>query len=521
MRALIRRAGAASIVLLKNEGALPIVTRPGLRIAVVGPNAKVAQAMGGGSAQLNPHYLVSPWDGLTAALPDAEFVHAEGADNRRLVAPLPAEIVADFYAGRAGTGDPVGRLTTDDGFFMFIGDRGPGVDLADFRAEARSRVTVAESGDYAFSLISSGPARLSVDGEVVVDGWDFQYGEEWFGTASDEIRSVRRLEAGKTYDIGVEWRSPDHPEGLGLTLLRVGLGLILAEAALEEAVVKVRGSDVALVFVGLNGDWDGEGKDRPNLDLPHRQNELIERAAAVNPNTIVVLQSGGPVLMPWLGKVAAVIEAWYPGQEVGAAIADVLLGKAEPGGRLPQTFPRRLEDDPARINYPGEAGHVRYGEGVYVGYRYAEKLKIEPQFPFGFGLSYTRFQAGALSLDKTRLEPGETLTASIAVMNIGGRAGSTIVQFYVADEISSVSRPPKELKAFAKMRLDPGQSQPVTVSLDMRALAFFDVIRKAWVAEAGAFRLLAGFSGAEIVAEADFELSETWIDESPARATRT
>jgi beta-glucosidase len=519
-RALIRRAGAASIVLLKNEGALPIVPRPGMRIAVVGPNAKVAQAMGGGSAQIAPHYLVSPWDGLRAALPDAEFVHAEGADNRRLVAPLSAEIVADFYAGRAGTGDPVRRLTTVDGFFMFIGDKGPGVDLTDFRAEARSRVTVAESGDYGFSLISSGPARLSVDGEVVVDAWDFQYGEEWFGTASDEIRGARRLKAGKTYDIRVEWRSPDHPEGLGLTLLRVGLGLILGEAALEEAVEKARGADVALAFVGLNGEWDGEGKDRPDLDLPHRQNELVERVAAVNPNTIVVLQSGGPVLMPWLGKVAAVVEAWYPGQEVGAAIADVLLGKAEPGGRLPQTFPRRLEDDPARVNYPGEADHVRYGEGVYVGYRYAEKLKIEPQFRFGFGLSYTRFQAGALSLDKTRLEPGERLTASIAVRNIGDRAGSTVVQFYVADEISSVSRAPKELKAFAKVRLDPARSETVAVSFDMRALAFFDVIRKAWVAEAGAFHLLAGFSSGEIIGKAGFELAETWIDDTPARAAR-
>ena len=517
-RALIRRAGADGMVLLKNAGALPIAARADLRIAVVGPNAKVAQAMGGGSAQLNPHYLVSPWDGLKAALPEAAFAFAPGADNRRLVAPFAGEMVADFTAGRHSTASPARRLTTHDGFFMFIGDQGPGVDLADFRAEARARHVVEETGEYAFSLVSSGPARLFVDDDLVVDGRDFHYGQEWFGTASDEIRAARRLEAGKAYAIRVEWRSPDHREGLGLTVLRVGMGLVLGDEAIERAVEAARGADIALMFVGLNGEWDGEGLDRPNLDLPHRQNELVERVAAVNPMTIVVVQSGGPVLMPWLDRVAAVVQAWYPGQEAGNAIADVLLGKAEPGGRLPQTFPRRLEDDPTRVNYPGEAGHVRYGEGIYVGYRYAEKLRIEPQFPFGFGLSYTRFRASALRLDTTRLAPGGALTASIEVTNVGDRAGSAVIQFYVADVRASVSRPPKELKGFAKARLVPGESQTVSVVLDMRALAFFDVARKAWVAEAGAFRLLAGFSSAEIVAEAAFELTETWIDDSPARA---
>ena len=162
-RALIRRAGAEGMALLKNVGALPLAPRPGAKIAVLGPNAKVSQAMGGGSAQLNPHYLVSPWDGLTTAAPEVEFVHAQGADNRRLVAPMPGEIVAEFYAGRSSTGAAARRLTTRDGSFMFIGDEGPGVDLADFRAEARSRQTPRETGDYEFSLIASGPARLFLD----------------------------------------------------------------------------------------------------------------------------------------------------------------------------------------------------------------------------------------------------------------------------------------------------------------------------------------------------------------------
>ena len=256
------------------------------------------------------------------------------------------------------------------------------------------------------------------------------------------------------------WSSISSPEARNqhsLTVLRLGLSPVVGEEAIARAVALARSAQTALLFVGRNGEWDGEGLDRTNIDLPHRQNELISRVAAANKNTVVVLQSGSPVAMPWLDQVAAVIQAWYPGQEAGNSIADVLLGKAEPGGRLPQTFPRRLEDDPAFINYPGEGGHVRYGEGLYVGYRYYEKKKIEPLFPFGFGLSYTQFRFGALTLSAGSIGPGETIEASIEVANVGDREGSTVVQFYVVDEQASVSRPDKELKRFVKARLAAGR----------------------------------------------------------------
>ena len=294
---------------------------------------------------------------------------------------------------------------------------------------------------------------------------------------------------------------------------------VLGEAAIERAVAAAKSADAALLFVGLTGEWDGEGMDRPNIDLPHRQNELVERVAAVNPNTMVVLQGGSPVAMPWLGNVAAVLQAWYPGQEAGNSIADVLLGKAEPGGRLPQTFPARLEDDPTFINYPGERGQVRYGEGVYIGYRYYEKKKVAPLFPFGFGLSYTQFRLDGLTLSAEGIGPGGTVTAAVQVINVGERAGSTVVQVYVADDEASVSRPAKELAGFAKVRLAPGETRRVEVVLDMRSLAFFDVTAKAWTAEAGRFTVLAGFSSADIAARASFTLNGTWIDDSPRRAT--
>ena len=519
VRALIRRAGAEGVVLLKNEGALPLAPKAGATLAVIGPNARTAQIMGGGSAQINPHYRVTPYEALRAALPDGVSLAYElGADNRRLAALYQGEVEIAYFGGRDLNGPPVHSAKSGEGVFMFFGAETADFPLNDFSARMRSRHVAPETGEVEFGLVSSGRARLLIDGDVVIDAWDFKPGREYFNSACDEVRAVRRLEAGRAYDIVVEYAALSTLPGLGVTVLRLGSSPVLGDEAIERAVAAAKGADAALVFVGLTGEWDGEGMDRPDIDLPHRQDELVERVAAVNPNTVVVLQSGSPVAMPWLGEVAAVLQAWYPGQEAGNAIADVLLGKAEPGGRLPQTFPARLEDDPTFVNYPGERGHVRYGEGVYIGYRYTEKKRIAPLFPFGFGLSYTQFRLQALSLSADSVGPGETVTATVEVTNVGARPGSTVVQVYVADEEASVSRPEKELAGFAKVRLAPGETRAVDVVLAMRSLAFFDVAAQAWTAEAGRFAVLAGFSSADIAARAAFTLTGTWIDDSPRRA---
>lgn len=511
-RALIRRAGAEAMVLLKNEAALPLAVAPGATLAILGPNAKIAQAMGGGSAQLNPHYLVTPYDGLRAALPESvRLVHEFGADNRRLAAPIRGAAEARFYRGRGFAGPVVATRQADEGVFMFMGDDLP-APLDDFSCRIRAMQRIETAGDYEFSLIASGPSRLYVDGELVVDNANFRLGEEYFGVACDQVSAVKRFEAAGDCEIAVEWWAGETRAPFDMSVLRIGMSLVVGEAAIARAVELARAADAAILFVGLNAEWDGEGKDRPHLALPGRQDELIARVAEANPRTIVVLQSGCPALMPWLDGVAAVAQAWYPGQEVGNAIADVLLGKAEPGGRLPQTFPARQEDDPALLNYPGEAGHVRYGEGVFVGYRYAQARKLQPLFPFGHGLSYTRFAAGELTLSTRELAPGGRLRASVEARNVGDRAGSTVLQLYVADPVASVARPPWELRAFEKLALAPGESRRVEFELDMRALAFFDVARQTWVAEAGAFELSLGFSSAEIVARAGFELTQTWVE---------
>lgn len=268
---------------------------------------------------------------------------------------------------------------------------------------------------------------------------------------------------------------------------------------------------MAILFVGQNGEWDTEGRDRPHIDLVGRQNELIERVAAANPNTVVVVQSGGPVRMPWLDRVAAVLQAWYPGQECGNAIADVLTGRVNPSGRLPQTFPLRLEDNPAYVNYPGENGHVLYGEGLFVGYRYYDKKGIAPLFPFGYGLSYTTFAWDNLRLSSDTLAPGETLTVGIDVTNTGERAGADVVQLYVGDPQAALARPEKELKGFVRVILEPGERRTVSLPLDMRALAYYDDAKAAWVAEAGVFEVLVGASSADIRARAQFTLAADWV----------
>jgi beta-glucosidase len=233
---------------------------------------------------------------------------------------------------------------------------------------------------------------------------------------------------------------------------------------------------------------------------------------------VVVLQTGSPISMPWLDKVAGVLQAWYPGQECGNAIADVLFGAVNPSGKLPQTFPVRLEDNPAFINYPGENGRVRYGEGIFVGYRYYDKKRVTPLFPFGFGLAYTRVAYANLRLGADTIAPGDQLAVSVDVTNIGQRAGQEIVQLYVRDIAARVARPEKELKGFAKVELAPGETKTVTLAIDQAALAFWDDSKHAWVAEAGTFEVLIGSSSQAIQARAEFRLSSTASFGGPAKA---
>jgi beta-glucosidase len=500
-RALIRRAGAEAAVLLKNNGVLPL--KPESRIAVIGPNAKRAQIMGGGSAQLNAHYRVSPWEGLVAQLGEDQFSYAVGCGNDRFEPLLRGTMTVEYFDNEKLAGTPVHIGTQEDAQAFWIGYVAEGkVDPLHFSARIRATYTPEKSGTHRVGIYSAGFAKVFVDDKLIADAWtDWTNGRTFFEEGCDEVVGTINLEAGRTYEVVIEFATKDFAT-LGLAAFACGIGLPLGDTDIAEAVRVARNADVAVVFIGRNGEWDTEGSDLPGIELPGRQNELVAAVAQANPNTVVVLQTGGPVEMPWINSVRAVLEAWYAGQEAGNAIADVLTGAAEPGGRLSQTFPVRWADNPAhsqdREVYPGLEGKVRYEEGIFVGYRHYDRLGMTPLYPFGFGLSYTSFAVSDLKVNDSGFEADGDVTATVTVTNTGARAGSTVVQLYVSDAEASSPRPAKELKAFAKVALDAGESRQVTLTLDARSFAFFRAEAKHWLVESGDFTLHVGQSSADL-----------------------
>ncbi|HEY1207575.1 MAG TPA: glycoside hydrolase family 3 C-terminal domain-containing protein [Bryobacteraceae bacterium] len=269
---------------------------------------------------------------------------------------------------------------------------------------------------------------------------------------------------------------------------------------LKEAAALAAKSDVAVVFVGNSSKLEAESFDRKTLGLPAGQDDLIQAVAAANPRTVVVLIAGSPVLMDgWIARIPALLAAWYPGQEGGHAIADILFGDANPSGKLPMTFLKEWKDSPAYGHYPGENGVVEYAEGIYVGYRHFDKHNIEPLFPFGHGLSYTTFTYSDLKVSRHEV--------SLAVRNTGSREGAEVVQLYVGDRHSSVDRPVKELKGFRRVVLKPGESKTVRFSLDKSAISYYSTARHEWVAEPGTFEVLVGASSRDIRLSGKFALA--------------
>ncbi|MDU5144204.1 MAG: glycoside hydrolase family 3 C-terminal domain-containing protein [Paenibacillus dendritiformis] len=281
------------------------------------------------------------------------------------------------------------------------------------------------------------------------------------------------------------------------------------EALIAEAAELAAGKDVAVIFAGLPDAFESEGLDRTHLDLPASHCALIERVAAVQPNTVVVLSNGSPVAMPWLPKVKAVLEGYLGGQASGSATADVLYGDVNPSGKLAETFPVSVEQTPAYLNFPGGKKEVFYGEGIFVGYRYYEAKKETPLFPFGHGLSYTTFAYEQIRIDKPSMNDTDTATVTVTVRNTGSRAGKEVVQLYVKHADSSVVRPVKELKGFAKISLEPGEAAEVSFTLDARSFAYYSSDIHDWYAESGTYEILVGPSSAETPLAAAIDLHST------------
>jgi beta-glucosidase len=484
VRDLIRRAGVAGTVMLKNEGVLPLSSS--MKIAVIGPNSAVAQIMGGGSAQLNPHYAVSPLEGIRAVA--AGVTYAPGCTNHRWEPILTGRFTVEWFAGESCTGTPVAVTEMTDLQAFWVPPLPEGLLPDGWSARISGSGIASVPGRYRIGAIATGPFRILVDGALVTDGRYWRRGRTFFEEGCDEVVGEVDLSAG-AHEVVVEFTAR-RGANLQFSALRVGMGLPMGEAEIAEAARVAAAADVAVVCVGRSGEWDTEGSDLEGIRLPGRQDALVAAVLAANPRTVVVLQTGGPVDLPWMAKAPAILQAWYPGQECGNAIADVLFG-AEPGGRLAQTFPKRWEDNPTWSQdpevYPGLAGKVRYEEGVFVGYRHYDRHGIAPMFPFGHGLSYTTW-----ALDGLRVE-GDA--ARVWVTNTGARAGSTVVQVYVG---GPEGRPLRWLAGFAKVALEAGEAREVEIALPPRVFAGWDVAAHGWRAEGGAWRVEAGFSVADL-----------------------
>ena len=506
---LARQLAEEAITLLKNEGGLLPLDKDKLQsVAVIGPNAASAVISGGGSSRAEPPYRVSPLGALQKVL---EVAYERGCDNydKPFEVPLAWMTSAD---GKPGLRSTAFASTDFSGEPLFT-QEGLGAEYwyhASWTAHEPprsmrwvTRLTVPEDGRYAFHLGHSGTVRLYLNNELLLDD---SAPDADTDQPIDPVHAIKELKAGQAYDFRIDYLRDE--EDL-LIAYKLGLGLTFApgpDPRLERAVELARYSDVALVFAGYPDSYETEGTDRPDINLMGQQDALLAAVAAANPKTVVVLNVGAPVSMPWLDKVAAVVQAYYPGLENGNAVTRILLGEVNPSGKLPVTFPQRLEDSPAFINasYPG-CREVNYGEGIFAGYRYYDKKDVTPLFPFGHGLSYTTFAYSDLKVTQ-KVKAGEKVEVTLQVKNTGKVAGKEVVQLYVADPQSALPRPPKELKGFAKVELQAGESKAVAFTLEQRALSYYDPAKKGWVAEPGEFEVLVVSSSRDIRLKAKFTL---------------
>ncbi len=522
-RQLIREAASEGIVLLKNEGSLLPINKEKQQIAIIGPNVMDAKIMGGGSAQVAAHYVVTPFEGVrTKAGDQHELRYHIGTPSFKMMPILPLNgdgLTVTYFNSNDFSGPTSATEQSHLARRMWMDNLPDGVSSDTFSARLETTFTAKENGRHSFGIVSAGLSRLYVNDELLIENWEnWEAGDAFFGTGSLEATGQIAMEAGKTYHLRIEFAK--HAARLGIAALQIGHMPPVEDDPIAAAAKLASEADVALLFIGTGGEWESEGHDRADMELPAEQVELLHAVVEANPNTVVVLNTGSPITMDWLDKVPAVVQAWFSGQESGNAIADVLFGDVNPSGRLTQTFPVRLQDNPAFLNYPGENGRVHYGEGIFVGYRYYEKKEIAPRFPFGFGLSYTTFGLSNLQLSKTESDSPE-LNVSVDITNTGGGAGKEVVQLYVRDVASRLIRPLKELKGFQKVHLEPNETKTVNFTLAHDAFAYFDDGRSGWLAEAGEYVIGVGHSSQNVPLHASFTLkSDQFISVKKAATER-
>jgi len=518
-QAIARKAAEQSFVLLKNDGSqLPWDSAKIGTLAVIGPNAAAMRLQGDGSSHVRPGRRPTPLDSLRLLLGNEVAIsYAKGVDNdpfppatvRALFSPDSTRdvlgLLLEHFEDAECSGDPV-HITVDRRMSKWISALTPQALRENFKALRWSGFFWPEKdGEHEFSLRGDGDCVMRVGDQTVIDT-DTPSVEDAHDPsgASAKLRIGKiDLKAGQGYPITVQYKwAPARPDA-PFEICQIGMRQ--PSGTIEEAVEIARAADAVLLIVGSAASTESEGYDRDDIKLPGKQDELVEAILAANPRTVVAINAGAPMAMPWIDKAPSVLLTWLPGEEGPDAMADVLFGRVAPSGRLPVTFPKRIEDNPSYPYYPG-GDESHYGEGLFVGYRHYDAAGIEPLFSFGHGLTYTRFTYAELAAP-AKARVGETVTVSVRITNVGERAGAETPQLYLAPVAPRLAGPPKALKAFEKVDLQPGESKVVTFTLMEQDFAFFDPDANRWVAEAGQYRILVGASAAEIRLKGDIEFA--------------
>ena len=488
----------SGMVLLKNERhTLPLDRKKLRTIAVLGPNAFPPVVGGGGSSLTTPYNSVSLLEGISnwagsdlrvlslfetpsidAIVEKTEFVTTPGGKPG---------LRGEYFSNAEFKGEPT-LIRTDEriDFRWGAGSFAEGAPIDHFAVRWTGYFVPKTEDDYRFYTSADDGVRLFIDDELAID--------DWKPHAETLNTFVKHLQGGKAYKLRL-----DYFEDIGTAAVRFGIGTA-SLSFMDDAKKIAAAADAVVLCMGFGPNTESEGFDRP-FRLPKGQDEFIEQAAAINKNVVVVVNAGGNVDMSrWLDKVPALLQAWYPGQEGGRALAQVLFGDYNPSGKLPATFERKWEENPSFHSYFPQKGdkHVEYSEGIFVGYRGYDKNKVAPQFPFGFGLSYTTFSYSDLKIEPLGKDAGAIVKVSFQVENAGEREGAEIAEVYVGDPQDGPQRPLKELKGFAKIQLKPGEKKQVSLQLDQRAFSYYDMSKHAWYAPPGEYGVLVGSSSADI-----------------------
>ena len=509
-RKLLKKAAAAGMVLLKNNDLLPFKSDI-KNLAIIGPNAKEAQIIGGGSASLKPHYQAHPLEAFENKLGDQTNIsYAKGCHTHKYLPKVKEELMDDekgflveyFEGSKFDENILVEEYLIGNKFWVFEGfakDVIAKFDRPDISVRFSCAYTPDISGNHEFEIFGIGKARLFIDGKELIDNWtETSPGEAFFSFSSDSKKALVDLDEGKTYQLEIRYKF----EG-NFPAIYIGCQTPDKVNLFDEALEVAKAADQVVLIVGTNSDWETEGNDRSDFNLPANQNHLIEEVLQVNPNTLVVLNTGSPVKMPWADRAEAILQTWFAGQEFGNAMVDIITGAINPSGRLPTSFPKNIEDTPAFNSYPGKDLQMNYEEKLLVGYRWYDKKDIKTLFPFGHGLSYTQFEYTDLEVE---IQSESKVSCKFSIQNTGLIAGAETAQCYIGYKTDDDSEPKKTLQGFSKITLNQGDKSKVEINLNSRNFSSWNEAKQNWEVRPGSYEIFIGSSAENIILQSTINL---------------